>query len=194
MLKRLSFAVALLVAAGSFTLTAAEKPAKPQAALIQKTYAVADLVIPYSNALQAPTKDSNGCALCLALGCPVTPACAKPTQEDALIKLVTSTVCPHKWSDMGGCCTIEYYPIGMGLVVNAPADVQEQVADLLASLRRMQDLQVSVEMRVISVSESFFERIGVDCKMNVAPRAVRAMGPDGLERVGIDFCKPGDTA
>jgi type II secretory pathway component GspD/PulD (secretin) len=38
---------------------------------------------------------------------------------------------------------------------------------LLQSLRRLQDLQVNIEMRLISVSESFFERIGVDFNVNI---------------------------
>lgn len=193
MLKRLLLAAAVLIAAGSFTLTAAEKPAKPQPALIQKTYAVADLVVPYATALKPPAKDADSCAQCVALGCPMPQPCAEPTKEAALIKLITSTVRPQTWSEMGGRCRAEYYPVGMALVVSAPADVQEQVADLLESLRRMQDVQVAVEIRVISVTESFFERIGVDCKMNTAPKVVRATGCDGLERVGTDFCKPCDA-
>ena len=101
MLKRLPLAVAFWVAAGSLMLNAAEKPAKPQAVMIQKTYAVADLVIPYATAVKTPAKDADLCALCLAMGCPTTPPCAKSTQEDALIKLITSTVRPQMWRMIG---------------------------------------------------------------------------------------------
>ena len=39
--------------------------------------------------------------------------------------------------------------------------------DLLEALRRLQDLAVAVEVRIVSLSESFFERMGVDFSMNV---------------------------
>lgn len=91
----------------------------------------------------------------------------KNTIEDVLIKLVTNTVQPHTWADVGGAGTIDYFPIGMALVVNQFDDVQEQIADLLDQLRRLQDVEVAIEVRMVSVSESFFERIGMDFSMNI---------------------------
>src|SRR5262249_28493262 len=46
-------------------------------------------------------------------------------------------------------------------------DIQEQVQDLLAALRRLQDQEVAVEIRFISVAESFYERIGVNFNLNI---------------------------
>lgn len=91
----------------------------------------------------------------------------KNTIEDVLIKLVTNTIQPHTWQDVGGAGTIDYFPIGMALVVNQFEDVQEQIADLLDQLRRLQDVEVAIEVRIVSVSESFFERIGMDFSMNI---------------------------
>lgn len=91
----------------------------------------------------------------------------KNTIEDVLIKLVTNTIQPHTWADVGGAGTIDYFPIGMALVVNQFDDVQEQIADLLDQLRRLQDVEVAIEVRMVSVSESFFERIGMDFSMNI---------------------------
>jgi type II secretory pathway component GspD/PulD (secretin) len=48
------------------------------------------------------------------------------------------------------------------LIIRHTAEVHEQVSDLLRQLRRLQDLQVSVEVRFITVSDNFFEFIGVD--------------------------------
>jgi len=59
--------------------------------------------------------------------------------QDQLIKMITSTIKPESWSEMGGPGTIDYWPMGMALVVNNSADVQEQVADFLAALRRLMD-------------------------------------------------------
>jgi type II secretory pathway component GspD/PulD (secretin) len=89
------------------------------------------------------------------------------TIEDLLIKLITSTIEPESWSDVGGQGTIQYFPLGMALIVNQTLTIQEDVADLLEALRRLQDLEVAIEMRLVSVSESFFERIGVNFDVNI---------------------------
>jgi type II secretory pathway component GspD/PulD (secretin) len=81
--------------------------------------------------------------------------------------LVKNAVAKQSWEDMGGNGNIQYFPFGMALVINQPQEVQEEVAQLLASLRKLQDLQVSVELRAVLVSETFFERIGVDFDMNI---------------------------
>src|SRR5262249_8986547 len=100
-------------------------------------------------------------------GIQVSKQSAKGTLEDQLIKLITSTIAPQSWADMGGPGTIDYYPLGLALVVTQTPDIQEQIADLLAALRRLQDQEVSVEVRFITIAESFFERIGVDFNINV---------------------------
>lgn len=84
-----------------------------------------------------------------------------------LMKLVTGMVRPYSWSELGGNGNISYYDIGGALVVNQTADVIGEVQQLLDSLRRLQDLSVSVEIRVVSLSEAFFERVGVDFSMNI---------------------------
>jgi type II secretory pathway component GspD/PulD (secretin)/tetratricopeptide (TPR) repeat protein len=91
----------------------------------------------------------------------------KQTMQDMLIKLITNTVAPQSWAEVGGSGTIDYMPIGMALVINQTPDVQEQVADLLEALRRLQDLEVAVEVRIITLAETFFERIGLDFALNV---------------------------
>src|SRR5207247_1221842 len=73
------------------------------------------------------------------------------TIEDVLIKVITTSIAPDSWSDVGGKGTIQYFPLGLALVVNQTQDIQEQVADLLAALRRLQDLEVAIEMRLITV-------------------------------------------
>jgi type II secretory pathway component GspD/PulD (secretin) len=87
--------------------------------------------------------------------------------QDMLIKLIQNTVAPQSWSEVGGSGTIEYMPIGMALIINQTTDVQEQVEQLLEALRRLQDLQVSVEIKLITLSETFFERIGLDFNLNL---------------------------
>ncbi len=90
-----------------------------------------------------------------------------PTREDQLIQLIQNTVAPKSWASMGGQGTIDYFPMTMTLVINQTPDIQEQIADLLAALRRLQDAEVAVEIRLISIAEGFFERIGVDFNINI---------------------------
>jgi type II secretory pathway component GspD/PulD (secretin) len=92
---------------------------------------------------------------------------ASTTTEEQLIKLITSTIQPRSWSEMGGPGTLEFFPLTLSLVINQTPDIQEQIQDLLASLRRLQDQEVSVEVRFISVSEDFFERVGVNFNMQI---------------------------
>ena len=92
---------------------------------------------------------------------------SKKTGEDVLIKLITNTIKPDTWANAGGSGTIEYYPLGLALIINQTPDVIEEVARLLESLRQLQDLEVSVEVRLITLSETFFERIGIDLSFNI---------------------------
>ena len=90
------------------------------------------------------------------------------TREDALIKLITNTIAPESWADAGGPGTIDYFPLAGALVINETLDIQEQVADLLQALRRLQDQEVAIEVRLITVDEDYYERIGVDFSMDIA--------------------------
>jgi type II secretory pathway component GspD/PulD (secretin) len=92
---------------------------------------------------------------------------AAQTREDQLIQLIQNTVQPRSWAQMGGQGTIDYFPMTMTLVINQTPDIQEQIADLLQALRRLQDAEVAIEVRLISIAEGFFERIGVDFNVNI---------------------------
>lgn len=89
------------------------------------------------------------------------------TLENLLMDLIKGTIQPHTWKDMGGPGTIQYYPLGMAMVINQVQEVQGEVLDLLAALRRLQDMEIAIEMRLVSVSELFYERIGVDFNVNL---------------------------
>lgn len=89
------------------------------------------------------------------------------TIEDLLINLIQNTVAQNSWNSVGGQGTIQYYPLGMALVINQTQEVQEDVLALLTSLRRLLDLEIAIEMRLVSVSENFFERMGLDFDINI---------------------------
>ncbi len=95
---------------------------------------------------------------------------ANNSKHEQLIKLITSMVRPYSWdggADGKGGGKIEYFDIGNALVVNQTADVIQEIQDLLESLRRLQDLAVAVEIRIVSLAEEFFERMGLDFSVNI---------------------------
>jgi type II secretory pathway component GspD/PulD (secretin) len=95
------------------------------------------------------------------------------TKHEQLIKLITGMVRPYSWDGMGGSGRVQYFDLGSALVVNQTADVIQEVANLLEALRRLQDLAMTVEVRVISLSETFFERMGVDFSVNIKTHTSR---------------------
>jgi hypothetical protein len=132
---------------------AQQKPAK-KAKLVQRTYSVADLVIPIDGPPRAACAKGEG-----------QPSPAK-TQEEVLIATIKNTVAPQSWSDMGGRGTIDYFPLGLALVVKQTPKIQEQVAELLAALRRLQEAQVAVEIVCIALSEPGLDRLAKQCGLH----------------------------
>jgi type II secretory pathway component GspD/PulD (secretin) len=90
-----------------------------------------------------------------------TDKAAKPTEEK-LIDLIVSTVEPASWKQNGGHGKISYEPVSKSLVIHQSIDAHEQVTDLLAALERLMDLQVVLEIRLLTISEACFERMGID--------------------------------
>jgi hypothetical protein len=111
----------------------------PSPLWVTRTYQVADLVLPLNQGKQ-PAK----------------------TCEDRLIKLLTGTVAPESWAVKGGKGTIDYFPLGMTIVVNQTPDVQERIAAVLESLRKAQDAEVVVEVQFVHVPAGFLEKLGPD--------------------------------
>jgi len=81
---------------------------------------------------------------------------------DSLIDLITSTIQPTTWDEVGGPGSIAPFETNLSLVVSQTQEVHEEIVDLLEQLRRLQDLQVTIEVRFITLNDNFFERIGVD--------------------------------
>ncbi len=112
-----------------------------------------------------------------------------------ILQLITSSVAPGTWRiydgqngqdvtgayGMGGGFggaggdAADTQPIGsitpfylsISLIIRHTAEIHDQVADLLRQLRRLQDLQVSIEVRFITVSDNFFEQIGVNFDFSI---------------------------
>ncbi len=90
---------------------------------------------------------------------------------DSLIDLIVNTVEHDSWMENGtGEGEIQPFPTNLSLVISQTQGVHEQIADLLEQLRRLQDLQVTIEVRFIRLTDNFFERIGVDFDFNIEDR------------------------
>jgi RNA polymerase sigma factor (sigma-70 family) len=81
------------------------------------------------------------------------------TKEDWLIKKIMRTVSPASWEGSGGTGTIDYFPLGMALVVNNTPRVQAQVKYLLETMQRVQEVQVAAETRIISLKAASFLKL-----------------------------------
>jgi type II secretory pathway component GspD/PulD (secretin) len=148
------------------TAPAPKKAATP-VKMVTKVYPVADLVIPVGGDKKAPVK----------------------TTEHRLIKLISTTVAPESWAAKGGEGTIDYFPLTMALAVNQPWDIQEKIAEVLASLRKMQDVEVAVEVRFLSVSEAVFKDLFINGELNKAADEPTDCGKDSCDKATGE--KPG---
>ena len=79
---------------------------------------------------------------------------------DSLIELITGTIAPTTWSEVGGAGAIKQFATNLSLVISQTQEVHEEIADLLEQLRRLQDLQVTIEVRFINLSDIFYEQHG----------------------------------
>ena len=82
---------------------------------------------------------------------------------DSLVELMTSTIEPESWREAGGTQgEVKHHTSTLSLVITQTQAVHEQIEDLLNQLRQLQDLQVTIEVRFIRLSDNFYEQIGID--------------------------------
>ena len=110
---------------------------------------------------------------------------------DTLIELITSTVEPDSWDTIGGPGAIEPFPTNLSLVISQTQEVHDQIADLLTQLRRLQDLQVTIEVRFITLQDNWFERIGVDFDFDIDDNVTTLPRDDSGNSVTIGLTPTG---
>ena len=131
---------------------------KATARQMVRTYAVADLVIPLPSAGAAPTDKVR-------------------TRERDLINKLTAAIEPRAWAAAGGPNSIEYFPVGMALVVNATPPVHKAVEKYLDDLRQVQDTQFAIKLVLVTVTDAGLEKLGLARDFGpagTAPGQVRA--------------------
>jgi hypothetical protein len=161
--------------ATTLLLTGLTLPAHASEKLISHTYPVADLVIPISD---HPAAD----VIQWGIHTPAIPADTQTT-EARLLRLITRQIRPQSWQERGGPGTVQYFPLGMSLVVKQTPSVHKEIAALFAALRRQQDVEVSVEVRFVEVQESVFERWSRELDRDRArPQELVSTGCNGAAR------------
>jgi hypothetical protein len=180
--------VGLFAAAFAQAPAPSQEKHKHHAKMVLRVYQIADLIVPLENAgtkkilglapAAEPVKpapdatranapyDINAIAARLD-GEPVSPKpCTKQSPEqkmaEQLIQMIARAIAPMSWQENGGKGTMDYHPLTMSLVVSQTAAVQEKIEKFLAELRRLQDVEVGVEVRFITTSEDCCARIGID--------------------------------
>lgn len=86
---------------------------------------------------------------------------------DSLIDLIQQTIAPTSWDELGGPGSIQPFPTNLSLVISNTQEVHDEIIELLEQLRRIHDLQVTVEVRFITLNDNFFERVGVDFDFDI---------------------------
>jgi hypothetical protein len=180
-------APAALLAAGLLAPGLARPADRPcpchhaKAKLVPVAYNVADLVIPITSWGRVADVQPEPC------GASATPAQAPTkTLEDQLMRLIANAVEPSSWQANGGPGMMDYHPLGMALVISQTPAVHRKIAKLLDELRRLQDVEVAVEVRLISVSEGSFERVGIDFNSN-PPKTCESPAPCPVPPSGVAF-------
>ena len=81
-----------------------------------------------------------------------------------LLNLIRSTIDSESWGDGEGSGTssISPYAQNLSIVVSAPQETQDKVQNLLKKLRELNDVQIVVEVRFVTLQDDFFEQVGID--------------------------------
>ena len=138
-LKDISLRSALRLTLGEFDLTYVVRDgyllitSKTEAEnlLVSKVYPVSDLVSAKSD-FQAPSRGPR-----------------RRDHHGALTQLVSQTVAPDTWDDVGGPGSIEIFRNGESLVVSQTTEVHEEIAELLAALRKTRDRQRALAAAIV---------------------------------------------
>ena len=101
-----------------------------------------------------------------------------------LINLITTVIDPDSWDEVG---EPQFFSLNNSLIIRQSEQNHAEIKDLLERLRSLMDLQVAVEVRYVSISDEYFERIGVNFGATVKTDAPRNEDgePDGKGIFGI---------
>ena len=71
------------------------------------------------------------------------------------------------WIQEPGWERIQAFVPNLSLIVSQTQEVQDEIQDLLKKLRELNDVQIVIEVRFITLRDEFFERVGIDFDFNI---------------------------
>ncbi|MDR0392384.1 MAG: hypothetical protein LBH59_10790, partial [Planctomycetaceae bacterium] len=78
---------------------------------------------------------------------------------EMIINLIKNTTA---WNDSQEGANILEFPPSMSIVVRQTEEIHAEIVELLTQLRKLSDLQIAVEVRYITISDDYYEKMGVD--------------------------------
>ncbi|MCC7350285.1 MAG: hypothetical protein IT446_06920 [Phycisphaerales bacterium] len=113
---------------------------------------------------------------------------------DAITKLITDTVAPDSWRDVGGSVGSMRELSGQLIVTQTPEN-QRLLSNLLEQLRETRAIQVSIEARFLTVQRNFMEDVGldVDFSFNNQGKVGSHWSPVSVNQNTSDFTANPDT-
>ena len=108
---------------------------------------------------------------------------------DELIDLIQETVDPDSWEANGGSGRLRPFPSTLSLIVTQTQENQDRIQSLLTRLRDLNDVQIVVEVRFLTLNDDFFERVGIDLDLQLEDNSgfTQATLPDEASNDGGRF-------
>ncbi|MDO5581062.1 MAG: hypothetical protein Q4G69_07985 [Planctomycetia bacterium] len=97
-------------------------------------------------------------------------------EAEALKELIMAVVDPDSWADYGDP---QFFQLTQSLAIRQTEENHQEIKDLLDKLRSLLDLQIAVEVRYITISDEYAERIGVNFNANFTTDAPSQEDSDG---------------
>ena len=134
-----------------------------QGKMVAAAYPVADLVIPIPKSVVVRLSDDGAYVLQPDSGprsdevTLVSGVAYEKSQldMDSISELITTVVEPDSWQEVGGQGTLRPNEKTLSLVIRQTQEVHREVSDLIDQLRRLQDIQVSLQMQTLELPQSF---------------------------------------
>ena len=147
-------------------LPVTEKPAtgevsRGESPIYIQTYNVADMVVPMIDEHQIPPDSAEHGTL-------------SSEDFDSLIELITVTIAPDTWEDVGGPGTIAPFAKNRSLVIRQSEEVHEEIIELLEKIRRQQRQQAVLNVRAVQVPSGLGEEFWREVAEGPAPAVMSA--------------------
>ena len=142
--------------------------------IVTRVYAIADLVVPmpvHSSPFEELIKAyaRGGLPAATRNSGQNTAKAQKPELAEQLVNLITNNIAAQTWQSVGGPGTISFYPVGNALIVNQTAEVHDEIASLLANLRKLNDVQIAVGLFVLTVSDDVLDSVNLKNNLEYQP-------------------------